>query len=257
MDQTKNRFWNSAWEPLVQRRVAVSHTDSRIINEIVKSIDIQGKTVIELGCGRGVLSRCLLQHKAHKATLVDFSEKAITLAKSTLSEYRNVDFIFSDIFDLDEKQQYDIVFSAGLAEHFSGNLREKCIMKHLSLSKNLVVIITPARPHFNSFRHKKKRVKAQYGWQRAFSKQEMKTLVEKSGPFRVIVNKRFYPSYAVDLCELLNFGAHTATFEWWDFPFLVVNRFLHRIKFYLLVDRILSIMDNTLGGLLITIAHRT
>ncbi|NQE54442.1 Ubiquinone biosynthesis O-methyltransferase [ANME-1 cluster archaeon GoMg3.2] len=245
--------WNTTWSKS-HGKIQIGEMDIKIFNEINKAIDITDKEVIELGCGRGVLSYLMLKYGASKVTLVDFSKEALSLARSLFKSHENVDFMLSNFFNVETTKTYDIVLSSGVAEHFSGELRKEGINKHLTLSKDIVLIIAPARPHYNTVRHKKRRTIELYGWQRAFSKKEIKALIEETGEFKVILNRRFYPLYGIDTYELLSFDTDAFIFKYWNFIIRLINAILYKIKIYTLIDFILRPAANYCGGLLITVA---
>lgn len=251
--KAEKSVWNTTWSKN-RGKVRIGEMDIKIFNEINRAVDITDKEVIELGCGRGVLSYLMLKYGASKVTLVDFSNEALSLAKSLFKSHENVDFILSDFFNVETTKKYNLVFSSGVVEHFSGELRKEGINKHLTLSKDIVLIIAPARPHYNTVRHKKRRIIELYGWQRAFSKKEIKTLIEETGEFKVILNRRFYPLYGIDIYELLSFNTDAFIFEYWNFIIKAINAILHKTKIYTLIDLILSPVANYCGGLLITVA---
>jgi len=85
-----------------------------IIDPAILSIlgDIQGKQVLDAGCGNGYLSR-LLSKKGAKVTGVDVSEKAIDLAKAAVSETQGIEYYVRSLCDLSifKKNTFDFVVS--------------------------------------------------------------------------------------------------------------------------------------------------
>lgn len=89
---------------------------SELIN---KETSINGKRVLEVGCGRGSLS-CYFSDAGFDCTLVDLSENAINLAKEIfINNNLEADFLVGDANNLDlMDNSFDIIFSIGLLEHF-------------------------------------------------------------------------------------------------------------------------------------------
>lgn len=89
---------------------------SELIN---KETSINGKRVLEVGCGRGSLS-CYFSDAGFDCTLVDLSENAINLAKEIfIANNLEADFLVGDANNLDlMDNSFDIIFSIGLLEHF-------------------------------------------------------------------------------------------------------------------------------------------
>lgn len=67
----------------------------------------QNKTVLDLGCGTGILT----------AQLADFSKSVVgvdsseNMIKKAENQYRNIDFFVCDALDLPFEKQFDVVFS--------------------------------------------------------------------------------------------------------------------------------------------------
>lgn len=253
--KAEKAIWNTTWSKKCNK-VFIDAMNIKIFNEIKKASNITDKKIIELGCGSGVLSYLMLLNKANKVTLVDFSIEALNLARLLFKNKKNVNFILTDLFKLKTTKKYDIVFSSGVVEHFSGKLRKEAIYKHLDLSKDIIIIIVPAKPHYNTIRHKKKRVIELFGWQEAFSKIEIKKLIEENREFEIILNKRFYPLYSIDIYELFSFDSEIFILDCWNYILWLINGVLHKTKIYTLINFVLCPIAKYYGGLLITVAKK-
>jgi len=62
---------------------SIRHPDKDILHRI----DLQGKNVLDIGCGRGEAIKFAYEHGAARVTGVDFSEDAIAIAGAFLSEH--------------------------------------------------------------------------------------------------------------------------------------------------------------------------
>jgi SAM-dependent methyltransferase len=229
--------------------------DFIIFKEIAKNISFKDKDTIELGCGRGVLSKLILENCAIKVTLVDFSKEAIRLAHDLIGD-KKAQFIEAEILELPEVTKYDIVFSSGVAEHFSGEFRKNIILKHLALSRDKVVLVVPARPHFNTIRHRKQRTINLYGWQHAFDKNEIKVLVSQNNVFKIIVIKRFYCLYGINTFELFGIDSRSLFARCWNFCCRAFDHLIELTRIKSLIDMILKPLDDHFGGLLIAVAEK-
>ena len=83
--------------------------------EIAELGDIKGMSILHLQCqfGQDAIS---LARKGAQVTGVDFSEKAITLAKSLSSELKvPAEFVCCNVYDLPQHldRKFDIVFTSG------------------------------------------------------------------------------------------------------------------------------------------------
>lgn len=73
--------------------------------------DLHGRTVLDVGCGTGRVSRFLARRGA-RVTGVDFSAKAIDLARRQ-SPSGDVTFRVQSVFDIQDEVAFDLVFSWG------------------------------------------------------------------------------------------------------------------------------------------------
>jgi SAM-dependent methyltransferase len=158
-DNNQEEMGRRAWDRLWSRSILASglrrllpdfdyliHTPYRaVINRLLEGVDVAHNSVLELGCGSGMNSVNLLNdHSFGKATLVDFSRQALGTARANTEDH-NVELICSDIFSLDLCERFDLVFSIGLIEHFTGERRSEAIAIHRKLAENggLIMIIVP------------------------------------------------------------------------------------------------------------------
>ncbi|MBU0502983.1 MAG: class I SAM-dependent methyltransferase [Candidatus Omnitrophota bacterium] len=108
----------------------------RIIIE--KGISLDKLRIAEVGCGTGTtaLSFALM---GSSVTLIDFNQKALGLAKAIYQMYGcQPELINADCLQVPEdklRENFDLVVSSGLMEHFSGNLRIQCLIYHKDLLK--------------------------------------------------------------------------------------------------------------------------
>ena len=150
----EKRVWDKTWGQ-DSKKVQISHTDKMILNYLIKEINPKDSDIIEMGCGRGVLSYMISKYNPNTITLMDFSKEALARAKNLFQDIQNVHYMDGDLLNIKTDKKYDIVFSSGVVEHFSSKLRKKAIENHFEVSKDKVAIIVPAKPHYNTIRHKK------------------------------------------------------------------------------------------------------
>jgi len=94
--------------------------------------------IAEVGCGTGTMSLTLALLGA-SITLLDFNQRVLEKAKRIYNLFNcEADFIQADCMEhpiADLRGKFDLVISGGLAEHFIGEDREKCICYHRLLLK--------------------------------------------------------------------------------------------------------------------------
>lgn len=189
--------WQRTWE---QRRGSPEPAWRFIFDEISRHLNFKGKDVLELGCGTGSLSYFALRAGAHHATLVDFSETALRLARQVLQSMprEKVSYVQANLLGLNLRSKFDIVMSSGLVEHFAGQRLEACLRQHAGHSRDFVVVCCPSDTVFNRRRSSSPQNIEKYGFQRPIPDQEMRKLFERQG-LTLIHNRRFRISYGVNL----------------------------------------------------------
>jgi SAM-dependent methyltransferase len=109
----------------------------RYMQQLGKSMD--DFSIAEIGCGTGTFS-LLFNFLGVQTTLIDADEAALEAARTAFSLYgRSARFLKADVLSSvpeDLSGKFDIVVSGGLAEHFSGKDRQKCILFHRMLLKS-------------------------------------------------------------------------------------------------------------------------
>ena len=247
--------WDKTWENQSEI-VKISAADRKYFKYIINDVNPRDKEVLELGCGRAALSYLLSEYGPKSITLVDFSKEALLRAKNIFKKSMNIKYIEGDLLKFETKKKYDLVFSSGVVEHFSKNLREMAIDKHFYASKDKVIFLVPAKPHYNSLRHRKRRTIESFGWQEAFSRNEMNNYCRKHTNFSIIVSKRFYPLYGITLFELLSIDRKNRIVHIYNTIIKYIDKVLIKLKLYTFLNFLLTPFENMFGGLLIIIAQR-
>jgi 2-polyprenyl-6-hydroxyphenyl methylase / 3-demethylubiquinone-9 3-methyltransferase len=89
------------------------------LNYIDKAVSLKGKTVLDVGCGGGILSESMAE-KGAKVTGIDLGEKALKVAQlHSLESGVSVDYQLISVEDLAEKQlaSFDVVTCLEMLEH--------------------------------------------------------------------------------------------------------------------------------------------
>lgn len=147
---TDRKFWTNYWESKPDLAISIdkNYLFHQQIEEIVKKQQI--KTAIELGGFPGYYSIFLTKYLGVKTTLFDyFIHPGIlkkVLNKNGLQE-SDITVIENDIFQYKPEQQFDLVLSCGLIEHFKDT--KDIIERHLEfLNPGGTLFIT--LPNFRS-----------------------------------------------------------------------------------------------------------
>ncbi len=228
--------------------------DEEIFRALRGSVDFTGRSLLELGCGRGTLGRFALEQGAGRVTLLDRSAEALAVARKVLAGCDQVSFVQADVLSLDLGRKFDLVLSSGLLEHFRGEEQIRCLKAHADHAAEKVVVIVPATPHWNEFHCRTGRFRATYGYERPISIRRMSALFAAAGLTPVLM-RRFFPLYNVGL--------------YWSLPrtgLPPLDRFLDRKSAKLdawatkrglrrLVNAALRPLEGVTGGLLIAVGR--
>jgi len=112
---------------------AFSNSDVRI-QKILSFIPKEAKTIIDIGCGNGVITNALANY--YDVTGVDRSHKALSYVK-TKKIQASCDSIPV------ENNSFDVVFSSELLEHLEDDLFFKTISEFKRISKKYLLISVP------------------------------------------------------------------------------------------------------------------
>jgi SAM-dependent methyltransferase len=133
---TDKAFWANYWETKKGLAFAVpsTHTFSKLLKKIVQENNTT--TAIELGGFPGYYAIFLKKYLGLKTTLFDFYVHQPVL-KEVLNANKldtgDIEVIEGDLFAYQPKEQYDLVLSCGLIEHF--NDTKDIIARHLPFLK--------------------------------------------------------------------------------------------------------------------------
>ena len=177
---------------------------------------------VELGSGEGDFS-ALLAQQGHDVTLVDFSDAALAAAKRRFESLGlKATFIKADLFKFTQvnRGQFDLSVSLGVAEHFSGEMRQKIIAAHhIVLNHEGTAFISVPNKHCLPYRVWKKYLEARglwrYGYEAPFSPSELKRTAEASGLNHCTTYNTGFAA-SVDGCLLLPMTGHRR--GWGDGP---------------------------------------
>lgn len=230
----RSGVWDNRWKNV--KHVEIDYANRGIFNEILKYINFTNKEVIELGCGTGRLSYLAYKQGAKKMVLVDFSDKALGLAKELFRGIDSTEFWKCNLLEIEETEVADIAFSSGVVEHFKGkNMLKAAVQVHKDLVRNggKVIVVVPYSTKGNIKRSDSLKNIKRYGFQRPLSEQEMFELFSETG-LEVIVMKRFQVSYS---------------FAWLDIILYILNKKFH-------INLPLTFLDKW-GGLLLAIGEKS
>jgi 2-polyprenyl-6-hydroxyphenyl methylase/3-demethylubiquinone-9 3-methyltransferase len=118
-------------------------TKNAIIRRIIKKFDLEGKTVLDVGCGVGYWTRFFLERKA-KVFGVDLNTSKVKTANFYLENIKNKDYflLVTDATSLNLKIRFDIIFAKDVIEHIRDDLRFLRRMSGLLKDDGVIIIVT-------------------------------------------------------------------------------------------------------------------
>jgi ubiquinone/menaquinone biosynthesis C-methylase UbiE len=128
--------------------------DADKIKYIISQLDLSGsERILDVGTGTGILIPFYMKYlTSGKITAIDFSEKMIEIAKTKhpLKKYPQVEFVISDVYDLDYPSLFDIVMCYSCFPHFKDKPRAISILKKtLKHNGKFVVAHSNSREEIN------------------------------------------------------------------------------------------------------------
>ena len=158
-----------------------------LLKEVLKIKSFKNLEVLELGSGTGILS-ILMAKEGALVTLIDKNKNALLYSKIIVRELRKrgkfigrVKIVEGDIYDIEQKGNFDIVHNYGVIEHF----QDKEIIRLLKIMKRHAKQDTgevlSAVPNYFSPDTISIWLKYSKGNERYLSKRKLKILFKKSG----------------------------------------------------------------------------
>lgn len=118
------------------------------LKSLINSYSKVYRDIIEVGCATGATSFIL--DESFNKTLLDLNPIAINLAKKVFrKKNRNAKFVLANMFNMPfEDKSFDIVFNAGVIEHFNKKERTGVLKEYSRILRNNGVIIIGFPNHF-------------------------------------------------------------------------------------------------------------
>ena len=142
----QKEIWDEVWKK--QEHSDWGSSPQMIYETLIKEIgNIKGKKILEAGSGTGRISMRLGMEGAD-VSLLDFSELAIEQSKVRFGKHGvEAEFIVGDIMNMENIQtgKYDVVWNAGVLEHFDYNQQMKSLkeMKRILKPGGLLITLNP------------------------------------------------------------------------------------------------------------------
>lgn len=148
MEKKRTLTTREKWNKRKSRGEIKSVLFSDIFKKYLKKS--RSKVCLEIGCVPGRFLAYLAKNFGYFPEGIDYVEKTEEITGETLRNNGINDFVLyeADFTKWKIPKQYDLVCSFGFIEHFTGELNEKVIRKHVDLAKPGGTIIIDI-PNFN------------------------------------------------------------------------------------------------------------
>jgi ubiquinone/menaquinone biosynthesis C-methylase UbiE len=146
--------------------------------------------ILEIGCGSALTFKYVGKDiRDAELTGLDYSPSALKLAKKINPKCK---FILGDAKALPFRAGiFDLTYSLGLIEHFSREVAQKIVNEHCRVTKKggTVLIVVPAKYSPLNLVRIIMGKKWPYGFEDPFTREELETLLRKSGLVKIRIEK--------------------------------------------------------------------
>lgn len=186
LQESNQAHWEHYWKSKKEVGKVYSNGD-RVVIQILRSVQVKHKHILEVGAGTGRDGFRLADAGAH-VFLLDYSDRSLAFMKKQIQKNgKNIHLIKADAQALPFKSAcFDVVYHQGLLEHFRNPedlLQENHRVLH---QKGICLIDVPQKYHiYTVIKHVLMVFHVWFaGWETEFSVRRLRQLVQKVG-FRV------------------------------------------------------------------------
>lgn len=181
-----SEVWGDIWKGMNNIEFGKEPYMWKFYETLLGDYDFRGKRVLELGCGTGI-NTVLMSIRGARVTLLDSSREALKLAGRVMERFsQKGEFVHADALNHGFENEFDIVHSEGVIEHFLGRERQQIVEAHArALKKNgMALIIVPNRksPPYRIGKFISERLGTwMHGEEYPFSRREFESRIKLSG----------------------------------------------------------------------------
>jgi len=129
---------------LKEDKFRLSFSLTRLMRELLKGIEIKSPKILELGAATGFLTRWLISEYGGSGVLVDKSKasfRTFNEMQDNLKKY--ITYLNEDLFHLELEEEFDLICSFGLIEHFVEKHALLAAHKKFAASNANIIILVP------------------------------------------------------------------------------------------------------------------
>jgi 2-polyprenyl-3-methyl-5-hydroxy-6-metoxy-1,4-benzoquinol methylase len=178
--------WKDVWKGVGGIKFGKEPYMWKFYEMLLKDCDLRGKKVLELGCGTGI-NTVLMAARGARVTMLDSSREALLITRRVLSESsQEGEIVHGDALDHGFSNDFDIVHSEGVIEHFIGKERQLIVDSHSRALKKggravMIVPNTKCAPYRIGKFLAEKTGTWIHGPEYPYSEKELRFRVENSG----------------------------------------------------------------------------
>ncbi|HJW96780.1 MAG TPA: class I SAM-dependent methyltransferase [archaeon] len=178
--------WSDIWKSVEDVRFEGETYRWFFYRSLLGDYDFRRKSVLEIGCGTGINS-ILMARAGAKVTFLDNSQEALDIVKKTLDKFSlEGEIVCENAFNHGFENEFDLVHSEGVIEHFRGEYRQAILDAHSKAAKRggkvLVIVPNMKCPPYRVGKYLAEKAGTWiYGNEYPYSKKELEFRMRKSG----------------------------------------------------------------------------
>jgi len=137
--------WSEIWKSIEDAHFDGETYRWSFYRSLLGDYDFRGKKVLEIGCGTGINSVFMAMAGAD-VTFLDSSREALRIVRKALDRFSlDGELVCENAFRHEFRNEFDLVHSEGVIEHFRGEYRQRIVDTHTSAARNggKVLIMVP------------------------------------------------------------------------------------------------------------------
>jgi len=152
---TGNQFdWNKFWAFTGKQELFNSvlyRFHYRQYRKLLRGLSLKDISYLELGAGTGIIAQRLIRKTGGQCVLVDNNELAYQLFMAKKKKDVDVEYLRTNIFDLNLDRKFDVVCSDGLIEHFPEKMNVIELHRRFLKPDGYIIIFVPKDTWFIRF----------------------------------------------------------------------------------------------------------
>ncbi|MFQ5647673.1 MAG: class I SAM-dependent methyltransferase [Candidatus Aenigmatarchaeota archaeon] len=138
-------YWSGIWKGMEGIEFSGETFMWKYYKLLLDGYRFRGKRVLEIGCGTGINS-IIMARLGARVTFLDSSPEALGIVRKTMERFGvKGRLVCQDGLELKARNEFDLVHSEGVVEHFKGPERQQILDIHARAARKggKVVIIVP------------------------------------------------------------------------------------------------------------------